>query len=114
MNQSEEIQELKEQVNSLIIQLALTTVKAEVLEDAFLDSLLFLKPDNYSTMYTNYINHLEGQQAKALNDVRDLLMDTGDPELLIRSLYSAFEAIQERKRNDHYVDYDGNHSKSSQ
>lgn len=103
MTQKEEIQDLKEQVNNLILEVTRLAVKSSVLESAFLGVMHDVHPEHYSNLYTNFVNALEKEYRKATNKTADLLYETDDSAFLTRQKQDIFMEIQSMKRDKAYM-----------
>lgn len=90
----DELKTIKEQINNLIIETALNTAHLNTLQDAFLDFICSVHPENKKVYHENYYGHLNREQDRALSVVRDLLLDTGDSGFFIRRAFEAHSALQ--------------------
>ena len=95
---------LNQSVNNLIVELSLTTDKCEILEQAFLDILKDLEPSVFKERYLAYIDTLEKEQTKCLNDISGLLLETGDHGFHSRVAFRLFQHFSSLKNSDDYCE----------
>lgn len=104
MKNSDEINDMKVDINNLQVQLGVLNAQCKVLHSCFMEVIPYLLPKEQGrNLYTNLVNDMEERVTEALDNLQPLLYDTGDHAFLVRQKFEMFEAFQAMKQKKRYL-----------
>lgn len=97
-----EINELKEILNHLTVQLAAVSTKHNILENLVLSILSAKMPEDYPNIYSHFVDRYDKELNESLDNLYGVLFDTGDAAFIQRLKMELFEAVQAMKSDELY------------